>query len=527
MSSQTAKVKREKSLFVWGRDLSQPRGMNREGNFAEFTSENASTPPASFPQFNRATCIYIFSLKRGDLNPRISGRRVFGALALIFLIIISGLSNTLHAQGSEPLTIQADIPSTDRKRVSGYPHWGEITNYPQLEEYLRIAIEQNPELKALQFLYEAENERVREIGVLPDPELSISYDINPMMYESQLGRFSVSAMQMFPWVGTLGAKKEAQQFTADARLSMVGSRQLEILTDIQIIWLDIAEVEQQIRIADESLKLVGDLEQLVEIRYETARTGQADILRIQMEKQRIQNRIENLQGSLRPLTSKFNEYVNRETDHEVVTAEPQQQRELPYSVDEITELARNQNPAFETLSLQESALEQQERAAVLSGRPAFGIGLEVMGRDFGPMSMNPASTESFIGMATIRLPIYRNRTNSQKQQISYRLQAVEMERYQAENRISAELETASETLRSANRSIELLDNELIPRARQVLGILTEEYTAGNARFDELLQIQRELLDLEFERVEAVINQNKALARIDSLIGETPLWKGDR
>ncbi|MFO7854417.1 MAG: TolC family protein [Paracoccaceae bacterium] len=120
--------------------------------------------------------------------------------------------------------------------------------------------------------------------------------------------------------------------------------------------------------------------------------------------------------------------------------------------------------------------------------------------------------------STIRLPIYRSRTKSQKQQISSRLQAVEMERVQAENRISSDLESAQETLRSSNRSIELLDNELIPRARQVLDILSEEYTSGNARFDELLQIQRELLDLEFERVEAVVNQNKAMARIERLVG---------
>ncbi|WP_165779158.1 TolC family protein [Rhodohalobacter barkolensis] len=432
-------------------------------------------------------------------------------IAVLIVIFTGAFTNTLHAQGFESSPNQENTPLS-------LPLLGETSQYPQLEEYLQIAIEQNPELQSLQFLFEAERERANEFGVMPDPELNINYDFNPMMSESRLGRFSVSAMQMFPWFGTLGSKKEAQQFSAEAQRSMIDSRQLEILRDIQITWFDIAEVEEQIRIADETFKLVGDLEQLVEIRYETASTGQADILRIQMEKQRIQNRIENLEDKLWPLRAKFNELLNRETGEEVISAEPQQQAELPYSAEEIAQLAKNQNPVFETLSLQESALQQQERTAELSGRPSFGIGLEVMGRDFGPMSMFPDSKESFIGMATIRLPIYRSRTKSQKQQISSRLQAVEMERVQAENRISSDLESTQETLRSSNRSIELLDNELIPRARQVLDILSEEYTSGNARFDELLQIQRELLDLEFERVEAVVNQNKAMARIERLVG---------
>jgi outer membrane protein TolC len=246
-----------------------------------------------------------------------------------------------------------------------------------------------------------------------------------------------------------------------------------------------------------------------------------------MEKERIQNRIENLKDELQPLTASFNTLLNRNPGKEVITAEPRQQPELRLTQDQITSVAISENPEFETLSFSKSALEQQKRVAELRGRPSFGIGLEVMGRDFGPMSMNPDATESFIGMATIRLPIYRKRTRSQKQQITNRIQSIEMDQIQTENRLSSDLEEAMESFRSSNRTITLLDEELIPRARQVLDILTEEYTAGNTRFDELLQIQRELLDLEFERVEAVVNQNKALARIEELIGGSPLLRGDR
>jgi len=428
------------------------------------------------------------------------------AIAFVIAIFMGFFTISLHAQSSELSSNQLNTPLLEE------------TSYPQLEEYLKIAVKQNPELHSLRFLYEAEKEKAREASVLPDPELNINYDFNPMVSESQMGRFSISAMQMFPWFGTLNTQKEAQLYTAEARQAMIDSRQLEILRDIQITWFGISEVKQQIRIAEETLKLVGDLEQLVEIRYETARTGQADILRIQMEKQRIQNKIKNLKDKLLPLYAGFNELLNRELDEEVITNEPQQLPELMFSKDEIASLAKSKNPEFETLNFRKSALEQQERIAELRGRPSFGIGLEVMGRDFGPMSMNPNSTESFIGMATIRLPIYRTRTRSQKQQITYQLQSVDMERVQTENRISSDLESAMETLRSSNRSIDLLDLELIPRARQVLDILSEEYTAGNAQFDELLQIQRDLLDLEFERIEAVVNQNKAVARIERLIG---------
>lgn len=141
-----------------------------------------------------------------------------------------------------------------------------------------------------------------------------------------------------------------------------------------------------------------------------------------------------------------------------------------------------------------------------------------MGRDFGPMSMFPDATESIIGMASIRLPLFRSRTSAQKRQADLQIQSISEQEDQAENSLVSRLESGLEQFRKSERGIQLLDDELIPRAERALSILTEEYSAGNARFDEMLQIQRELLNLQMERVETVVSQNKALANIESLMG---------
>ena len=433
------------------------------------------------------------------LRHDISGKGFIGALALILVIIVSGYSSTLHAQAE---------------------------SYPQLEEYIRIAMEENPELRSLQHLYEAEKERAREVGVLPDPELTFMYDFNPMMSESQLGRFSVSAMQMFPWFGSLGTMRDAQRAAAEADRAQIDVRQLEILRDLQIAWFEIAEVEQQIRIVNDQIELVRELENLVEIRYETGGAAQADILRIQMEEERLKNRIENLEDQLKPLKANFNEYLNRTSDSYVETTEQIETQEVLYSDEQIHQMVRAENPRFDGIESRGNALDQQQRVAQLDGRPSFGLGLEVMGRDFGPMSMFPDATESFIGMATVRLPIFRSRTQSQQQQITSRKRALDSELLQTENRLSSEVESALEELRKSERNLRLLDEELVPRAQQALDILRDEYSVGRARFDELLQIQRELLDLELERIEAVVGQNRAVVRIESLIGNSPPLKGE-
>ena len=394
-------------------------------------------------------------------------------------------------------------------------------SYPRLQEYLQIAIEQNPELQSMRVMVEADRERVREAGVLMDPEISVAYDFNPMMSDSYLGRFSVSAMQMFPWFGSLEARRDLQRSAVEANRSTVSSRQLEILRDVQLSWFDIAEIRERIRVTEATLELVRDLEKLVEARYETGRAGQADILRIQMEEQRLKTRIAGLEDQLNPMKARFNALLNRETQAEVETAVEIHPRPVVWTEDVLVTLVRQQNPRFEGIAAERSGAENKRRIAKLDGRPGFGIGVEVMGRDFGPMSMFPDSRESIIGMATVRVPLFRSRYDSQKRQADYQIRSLDLQLEQTENRLMADLQSALEEIRSSERSSILIEEELVPRARQALRILSEEYATGSASFDELLQIQRELLELEFERVEAAVKHNKAVAKIESLIGYSP------
>lgn len=433
-------------------------------------------------------CFHFSPLKRG----------LIAALALIFLMFISPVTTTADAQNSQP-----------------------SLDYPQLHQYLQTAIEQNPELESMRAVTQADRERVREVGVLMDPEITVMYDFNPMMYDSYLGRFSISAMQMFPWFGSLEARRDLQRSAAEAGESQVSARELEILREVKLAWLEIAEIREQIRITEQTAELVTDLEKLVESRYETGRAGQADIIRIQMEEQRLRNRIANLEDQVRPMKARFNELLNRDAGEEVETTEEMVAQPVVYEEDELIELIRQTNPEFDGIAAERSGAEKQQRLAQLDGRPSFGIGVEVMGRDFGPMSMFPDARESFIGMATVRVPLFRSRYDSQKRQANHRIRALDQQEEQTAGRFMTELQSALEEIRSSERSVILLDEELVPRANQALTILSEEYATGNARFDELLQIQRELLELEFERIEAIAKQNRAVAKIESLIGHSP------
>jgi len=445
------------------------------------------------------------------------------AIALILVIFMSPLTSTVQAQGSES---SLNTPLNLSPEGSGQALLGET--YPQLEEYLRIASEENPELRALWYQYRAELEIIPQVGTLPDPEINIGYTFNPMFSDPFLGRFSVSAMQMFPWFGTLQTRRDMQQASAEAGHERLNSRQLDLYRDIQTTWFDLAELHRKIEIAKKTIELVRDLESSVEIRYETARAGQADLLRIQMEEQRLKTLIENLADKINPVRAAFNAFLNRPPESDVETPGHIRSRDLYFNEDELISRIRELNPQFNELDARREMLQEQRNLARLDGRPSFGIGVEVMGRDFGAMSMFPDSREMVSAMATIRIPIFRSRYSAQYRQATEQLRSLDYQEMQTDNKLITELEQALEQHRESVRSATLLEQELIPRAEQALEILSEEYAAGNVSFDEVLRLQEQLLELELEHIEVMVKQNKAVIRIETLIGDVaPYYKSDK
>ena len=86
-----------------------------------------------------------------------------------------------------------------------------------LDDYLQIAVENNPEVKAYFHEYLAAVEQIRQAGALPDPELSIGLFFKPM--DRFMGRqhADIQLMQMFPWFGMPGIKREEAGKMSEAK----------------------------------------------------------------------------------------------------------------------------------------------------------------------------------------------------------------------------------------------------------------------------------------------------------------------
>jgi outer membrane protein TolC len=77
------------------------------------------------------------------------------------------------------------------------------------------------------------------------------------------------------------------------------------------------------------------------------------------------------------------------------------------------------------------------------------------------------------------------------------------------------------TYREITRNLALLGEQLIPRARQSLGIARAGYSSGRTDFFDLVDAERTLLDLELSEIEERARREILLAEISLLIQGVP------
>ena len=108
-----------------------------------------------------------------------------------------------------------------------------------LDNYLKIAAENNPGLKEKFNDYMAALEVAPQVKALPDPQVAFAYFISPV--ETRVGpqHFKISASQMFPWFGTLQAKENASIQAAKAKYELFEETKSKLFNDVRAAYFNL------------------------------------------------------------------------------------------------------------------------------------------------------------------------------------------------------------------------------------------------------------------------------------------------
>lgn len=452
------------------------------------------------------------------------------------------------------------------------------TSFSQsLDEYLKVAAENNPELKAYFNEYLASLEKVHQVGALPDPELTMGFFFQPMERFMGNQQADIQLMQMFPWFGMLKTQKDEASKMALAQYEVFQDAKYRLFYQVKNTWYQLYRLEEEIRITEENLEILKQYERLALIRFQSADigtgsgpsnmqqatsmnsgsstssassmggmsggmtsgtsgkssskggssmgtsssmngggSGMSDVLRVRIQIKELENTLALLEDSRLPIKAEFNQLLNRDINEVVSIADSLSGSVVSWERQALLDSITQNNPMLKMLDAEEEAYEAQKKMARLEGRPMLGAGVNYV--PFSPRTENGmpmGGNDMVMPMLRLTIPIYRKKYNALQKEAELKQLAVQQRRENTVNQLTTRWSTALRDLDDATRRTKLY-REQTDLARQTLNLLMTSYATDGRDFEEVLRVQQQLLDYQLKLITSIVDQHVTIAMLENL-----------
>jgi cobalt-zinc-cadmium efflux system outer membrane protein len=380
-----------------------------------------------------------------------------------------------------------------------------LTAESHLEDFVRFAMLNRPAVTASYLDWVASVQRITVERSLPDPRLTFSTDIQEVVMGVMPG-----LMVDLPGPGKLCAAAAVASAESEARYFDFEAAVLKGAFEVKRAYYQLYFLEQRVAVNRDTLLLLRDVEKLARTQNEVGKATLQDVLRAQIEAERLETEIINLEDSRAALLAELKAALGL-TASESAPPVPKEfvSTELRISLDELWAVAVKRNPRLQRMAGEVRAAEAFITVARRSRVPDFSAGIEA------DVKANPVFFTPSLG---VTLPIWRDKIAAQIAAAQANKRAAEARLTGEEIDLAVEFAGRSFMLRESTRNVSLLSERLLPKARQSLEVARSSYAAGKSGYLDLTDAQRTVLEFQLAEIEARAQRELALAELSLLIG---------
>lgn len=386
-----------------------------------------------------------------------------------------------------------------------------------LDNYLQIAAENNPGLKAKFNDYMAALEVAPQVRTLPDPQVAFAYFISPV--ETRVGpmNFKISASQMFPWFGTLEAKENASIQAAKAKYELFEETKSKLFNDVKGAYFNLYFNKKAVAITLDNIDILNTFQKLATIKVEAGLVSVVDEYRIEMEINELENQLALLKDKAFVLEVQFKNLLDSTEIGSIKIPDNLWRNDFQLTKQAALDSVSVYNHQLLSIDFQQAALEFKRDVAQRKGNPNINVGIDYT--FIGKGENNLAGKDAFIfPMVGLTIPLYRNKYKAMVQEVMYQESAKSFEKIDKNNLLETLFENGWKDYMDANRRIELYENQL-ELAHKSVRILETEYATGNKNFEEILRMERKVLKYHLEKEKSIADKQAAISFLNYLMGK--------
>jgi outer membrane protein, heavy metal efflux system len=437
---------------------------------------------------------------------------------IVLTVALSGCApERMEAIWPEPRPLGRDFPAykaAAEPPPSSQAASAEPTGVLRLEEVLRMALLQNPELSSTAFEVRAAEARALQAGLPPNPELELEIEDFGGTGEVRAFQASENTLQLSQLI-ELGGKRARRLRAAGLERDLAGwdyeAKRLEVLTDASKAFIAVLAAQERISLTEETLRLSEQVLKAVQERIKAGKVAPVEATRARVEVSNARREAERARSALQAARTRLSaswggtqpafERVSGTLEAGVTPVPPIE--ELSGRLSQNPDLARW---AVETASRQ-AALRVEESKRTPDVTVSGGV-----------RYLNEIDDTGFVVNLSLPLVLF-DRNQGGVLEARYRVALAGEERRVAEVRLARALAEAYQELLTAYGDVTVIWEDALPAAQAAFEAATEGFRQGKFGFLDVLDAQRTLFETRGQYLEALSGYHKAVAEVERLIGE--------
>ena len=383
----------------------------------------------------------------------------------------------------------------------------------RLADVLAEAREHNPKIQAARSSWDMERSKIVSARTWADPKVGLNVEQIPRNKRpttQNAGTDMYMIEQDIPFPGKLSARALAQHHAA--KIAEYGYQRtvLDVQADVTGAYYGLWELLENIRITQAHVRIWDRLANVSERQYAAGRVLQRDVLRAQMEADKIATDLANFESLLPAAQARLNALLNRPVTTPLGDpAAP----EVDFRADSLPELetaAASGNVDLKSASHHIEHTRAMLKAARYDLFPDFTAGWSRMSEIGMPKVYNAS--------LFLNIPFYFWKQRAEIAAAGAEVQHAEAVSEQLRNEVAVDLREAAAEVQNAARTADIYRISVLPRSRKALDVVESAYLAGRANFLDLHDAQGQLLTEERTYASTLAMYGKSRASLERIVG---------
>jgi outer membrane protein TolC len=389
-----------------------------------------------------------------------------------------------------------------------------------LDDLVQEALAANPEVKASAARWEMFTQKARAAGTFDDPMIMLGIDSGLVRDPFNLDRDMqtskvIGISQMVPFFGKRALAREAATLEAEATRWEVEERKLELAAMVKETWYQIYFTDRSLEVLARSIATLDDLVRFTEAMYGVGQGRQADVLRSQVERSKMEEMRLVLQQQRRSLEAGLNTLLYRPMTTAVPAIDNAELTAISIDATELERLAEEHRPLLRSLAARIDKATAERALADKEFYPDFTLAFEYMQRD---SIMDDPGYDMYNASVSFNLPLQRERRHAMVAESEASMRMAGEELNMTRNAIRKGIADLLAQLERDRKMASLYREGILPQAGATLESSLSSYRAGKGEFMQVLDSRMALFNIERDYYKAVVEHQMELARLEATVG---------